>query len=165
MRDDTHLGGIDAEVRGQAVARGADEPGRLVYGQHIVVPDASRRRQLDRIMVLDRRGVARVDAGGSLRNRGIEVAGVATLEAFAQAGERLRGRTHVAEFADVRRCFIAGSNRQRGGLRLLERLSHNDGNDLAGVMDLGDASGRSVLFAQPSAMIWPIGATALPTLR
>ncbi len=130
-RDEVHIVGRDAELLGHARLGPPDVLARLPDGQLAARPGAGGGEQLDRIVVLGGRGIARVDLD---RRLGEGCSGVALLLRFTLGG-----------FLRDARAVEAGARRLRViiGLDLVRRLSsrlesvgQDHGDDLAVVPNL-----------------------------
>ena len=102
---DAHLFRIDAELLGEAVFQAVDELARLVHRQLVVVPDAGRREQLHRIVVLGRRRVLAVDRDRRCREGGLGVAERRVLVRLVDVGDSLDRRSRRPE-GRRRRVFV-----------------------------------------------------------
>ena len=149
--DHPHLLRPNPELRCQAVLRGGDVAGRLVHGQRVAFPGAGRARQLDRVVVLDRRRVATVQRHRRRRERSLEIALAAITVLGTDVGQRLRLAARIGQRGDRR---LAGVGDAHGGCRgdcRLRRLRHHQRDDLAGVAHFGRGE-RPPAAVRPTAL-------------
>ena len=132
--DDAYLGGLEAELLGDAVLEAANVLAGLPDGDLVAFPGDGGLEELERIVVLGGRFVPCVHGGGCSREALGQVADGEFQ--FAQrfgfhllcAGAAERGRGVLG--------FVPDVDEVGGGLGLLDRFSDDDGDDLTVEVDL-----------------------------
>jgi hypothetical protein len=166
-RHHAHLRGIEAELRREPVLHGADVAGRLVHGEPVAVPGGPGGEQLDRVVVLDRGLVARLDPDGRIPKTRPGVAPFDVLVMGFQVGEAQCLGARRVEAAGGRLGRIGDLHRTGRRLGGLLALGHHQGHDLAGIGDrvgiqrpvraVGVAAGHQVLHRGHRAGQIPVG--------
>ena len=87
-RNNANLLGIDAELLGQAVFETGHVLAALPHGQLAVSPGAARRKQLDRVVMLGRRLITRIDLDVGRIERRVDIAKARVFMLLVDGGDR-----------------------------------------------------------------------------
>ncbi len=143
-RDHAHALLVEREVLRERGARSAHPLRRVVHGQLAVAPLGDRHRRLERVVVLGRRDVARVDPHVARRVRGFRLA-APRLDVVA---EPLRGRIDLVRGLDRHLGalhVVLDAQQRRAFARRLERRADHRRDVLPVVVHLGASAAARAL--------------------
>ncbi len=130
-----HLFGLDAELVCHPCGKTGDELAGLVDDQTLALPEACGGKELERIVMLRRGGVACVDAHGALMPDTLGIPDCRILMLVLDVGECLGQCALAAEARRGRLALVDHAHAMRSLTCPLEAVGEHHGDDLPGMPD------------------------------